>query len=256
MVDGEAYSAGHLEVKVPSNRYLVEDSSMAEARIGGVAISNGYFGGLSSERLSRRGWSMSTYQVEFPASLTSYSGLQEKYHYDQAEILGRLSSVEDGGIYRVDSLTINGPADLPNASDNKSVVIFVDQGLTINGDFIVPPLLANDSDLGTISGFRQRFDPSLLFIVQGDVHINPAVEVVYGVYLVNGEIYTGNSDNRLYLFGALVSLSDKEIHFQRDLGRDNDALPGETVVSMPKYYFTLGEVIGDVSTTWREVVAD
>ena len=265
VIDGEVYSGGNIQVNVPGSageNCLVENSTLdLSSGAGGVAISAGNFGTLSRESRSRRGrdvshrWSDSGYSVDFPSAMSTLEGLRQKWGYysNSTELTGSdLSTVVASGVYKSTSetLTISGPASLP--SDEVSAIVFVDGDLVITDSFTSNEL-DNNAGMSDIMDFRKNSletASSLVFIVQGNLDIQPSARVIYGIYFVNGQISTGNSDNRLFVFGSLTSLPAGSLQLQRDL--DDNSVPGETVISMPKYYFSLLNLVGEPIITWQE----
>ncbi|MBU1110134.1 hypothetical protein KKB83_00755 [Patescibacteria group bacterium] len=251
-VDGNVYSEQNVNVEIPIGNYLVEDSSSA-TQIGGLVGTGGGFIAPSLVSRSERDWSMDGYLIDTSSLPMAYSELQEKFHYDQATVINSLSAITLEGEYKVvGDLTLGDVSGI--SSDNTIAVVFIDGDLTITKDFVVAPPKSAEAD--KILNYRDDFAPSLVFIINGDFTVGPDVKSIYGAYFVSGSVYTGVSDNRLYIFGLLSLLEStsgtRTVSLGRDLGVDNDSYPGETFVFMPKYFFTLEQLVGEVKITWLE----
>ena len=256
ILDGDLYSEDDLDISIPSSQYLVENSTLSNSSgVGGLAMVGGNFVNPPSDQRSRRGWAIDNYQLNSAVAAPSYTTLQAKYGYDEATVLpaNNLASLTSDGVYKYSAgdLIINGPQSLP--STTVKAVIFVDQNLLINGDF-TSAVPSNDADLNTVLSYRYQFAPSLVFIVAGNLTISPSVNAIYGLYLIGGQVSSGVGSERLYIYGSLTSLPGGSLALERDLASANADYPAEMVIGMPKYYFTLVDLVGESIVAWQEAV--
>ncbi len=146
------------------------------------------------------------------------------------------------------NLTFN--ADLNNSTNNRVLIIFVNNNLTINNRLIHP-----DANSG------------LVFVVKGNVNIHKNVTQIDAVIISEGTIYTGIDSgescshtspvtaNQLVINGSLISLHpDKNIEFCRILPENqNTTLAAEKINHQIKYLPILRDLLSDTYQKWSEV---
>lgn len=125
-------------------------------------------------------------------------------------------------------------------------VIFVDGELTINTN------LTHTSN-----------NAGLVFVVKGDVNINPAVTEIDAVIISSGKIYTAGEGctknlinvgtDALVINGSLISLDQGAIVFCRTLTDNTEA--AEEINEQPKYLVILRDLFSDTLQKWSEVSA-
>ncbi|MDO8619644.1 MAG: hypothetical protein Q7R49_06980 [Candidatus Daviesbacteria bacterium] len=144
-----------------------------------------------------------------------------------------------------DNVNITSPADF---TGNNTGVIFIDKNLTIG------PIPGNKFNQG-------GKDSGVVFVVGGNVIIDPSITQVDGVIISSGTIYTagdgcGTSSqvtSQLVINGSLISLNDqKPIKFCRKL-TDNSTQPAEKINWDPKYLAILKDTFSDSLQKWSEV---
>lgn len=162
-----------------------------------------------------------------------------------------LSAIEDTVYYITGNFTLSG-----NPTGTKTYVVFIDHDLNINKDYIY-----DSSTSGTV------------FIVQGNVNIDPLVTRIDAVIIAGGTIYTAGancsstnkiSSNQLVVNGSLIALTDTAdtntptpprtgnppIQFCRILS--NNTAPAELINHQVKYLVILRNLMSDTVQKWSE----
>ncbi len=131
-----------------------------------------------------------------------------------------------------------------NIPGNQTGIIFVDKNLNINSK-----ITSNNPKSG------------IVFVVSGDVAIDPSVTQIDAAIISLGTIYTAGANcnsaqpiqtSQLVINGALISLNpDKTIQFCRKLVNNN--LPSEVVNTEFKYLAILRDLMSDTLQKWSEV---
>lgn len=183
-----------------------------------------------------------------PFAIPSYNSLKTTY-YDQSKLTKNVFNNVTGnfnadGIYKSDGdLTVNA-----NITGSGTQLIFVGGNLNINKDINYH---TNDGDGG------------LVFIVSGNVYIDPNVVQIDAVIISYGTIYTAASASntcsntspvstpQLVINGSLISLGDSDIHFCRTLSDNKTA--AEIVNSKFKYLVLLRNLMSTTLQKWSEV---
>jgi len=225
------------------------DKTMCDASSGsggGVVSAQSVSSPSTTTAISQRGWVVTGYDdVDFP----TYSELKTMYGYDNTttRTITNLSGVTGNGVYRVTTsdLTI-AAGDGPPCNLGFSAVIFVDHNLTIGRSF------TNDTVTGNPLDYRNGCSSSLAFIVSGNINIAQTINNIYGIFYAGGTISTGNGSTTdpLYVFGSLLAGG---FGLGRNLQTGNATYPAEQVIFMPKYFFTLKDVLGIPLVSWKEV---
>ena len=145
-------------------------------------------------------------------------------------------------------LTIDA-SNFPTTLPNKSAVIFVEENLSITKD-----ITFGENNTG------------LVFVVKGDVIINPSVTLINAVIISSGTIYTAGANcatssvtevspgtpiSPLTINGSLVSINPGKIIFCRALNNNNS--PAEIINQQSKYLVILRNLYSDNPAKWSEI---
>ena len=219
--------------------------------IGGTTLNN--FGNIGGNCATGESAKFSSYK------LPTYQALKDTY-FDHSKIpdsqkysingdlgTGELSTQLTAGkklIHITGNLGING-----NVTDTNPAVVFVGGNLVFD-----PPMV------DFIYGYDDATS-GIVFIVKGDVVIDPTVQLIHGVIIAEGTIYTAGagcsfanpvSANRLDINGSLVSLNqDNPIKFCRII--DSNTEPSELIKQQPKYLILLRDLMSTSFQIWQEV---
>ncbi len=193
-----------------------------------------------------------------PYKIPSYEDLESLY-YTQAKSpvsKGAVSGSPNQGQFisvfnQKDVVLVNG--DLPSLNYTgkpKPSIVFVEKDLSINDDIDA--------------------NPGLVFIVKGDVNIDPSVTSIDAVIIASGTIYTAGAgcanssvttSDSLIINGSLISLKQPPItdpnasyiKFCRTLsGTGNDTAPAEKIIHQVKYLVILRNLLSDTFQRWSE----
>ncbi|MBI2021297.1 hypothetical protein HYS93_00225 [Candidatus Daviesbacteria bacterium] len=161
---------------------------------------------------------------------------------DQTQAGFNLNDVNLKHLYHIKSgnLTISNTI---TSTFNQPLVIFVDGNLTFSANYTYGQ---NNKDQGTV------------FVVQGDVNIDPAITQIDGFIIANGVIRTAGatctnssvSAQALTINGSLASLGSTSIQFCRSLSNNDSA--AEKIVFQPKYLAILKDIFGRVTNIFSE----
>lgn len=131
----------------------------------------------------------------------------------------------------------------PNTINGNSLgIIFIDKNLTIT---------QNQIGAG---------NTGLVFVVAGDVIIDPSVSEINAVIISSGKIFTAGNNctassvqtSPLSINGSLISLSsDNPIKFCRKLADNQNA--AEVINQQPKYLIILRDTFADTLQKWSEL---
>lgn len=178
-----------------------------------------------------------------PFKIPSYDDLKSLY-YTQSKVTNKstittLSTISDQYVYyRAGDLTVNG------LSGTATAVVFVDGNLSITGNL-------NSSVTNAV------------FVVKGDINIDPSVTRVDAILISQGIIYTAGTgcntngvpaSSALTINGSLISLNTTAsvpIKFCRTLA--DNSLPAEKVINQPKYLVILRNLLSDTYQKWSEI---
>lgn len=132
---------------------------------------------------------------------------------------------------------------------------------TITGIVFVKGNLTINTDISNTSGTS-----GLVFVVKGNIIINPAVIRIDAVLISSSHIYTAGSGcshlnpvtaSQLVVNGSLISLNQDpgtNIEFCRSLaGTANSTTPAEVVNQQPKYPVILRNLYSDTLQKWTEI---
>ncbi len=133
-----------------------------------------------------------------------------------------------------------------NISGDQTGVVFV------NGNLNIGPMSSNKLNFGNSNS-------GLVFVVRGDIIIDPSVTQIDAVIISSGTIYTAGagcftnavpSNNSLTVNGSLIALSDQtQIKFCRKV----PSMAGELINHQPKYLVILRNIFSDTLQRWSEV---
>ncbi len=195
--------------------------------------------------------------------IPTYEYLKSKY-FDQSKIPNKTTLTGNpnntnltfnsnaGSIYYVKkadpsdgNLTLNG-----GITGNKTGVIFVDGNLSFGPDLPSEQFVHGNADSG------------LVFVVKGNVIIDPEVQRIDAVIISSGTIYTAGSGcdtssvttpSSLSINGTLISLKDTGmgINFCRRLA--NNTEPAEKINTQVKYLAILRDIFAGSIQRWSEV---
>ena len=184
---------------------------------------------------------------------TTYQGTQYNYNTLNALIPAAVTfNTIGGGAVNWSNLTTGTPyngyywqrrtGDLSISGGNVGAgraVLFVQGNLYINSDVSLAPG----------SGF-------LAVVVSGNIYIAPGVTNLNGLFLANGNIFTGAGSSRLNVTGALVGWGG--ITLQRDLDPSrtsgaNNTGPAEVITAAPDLLMNFPKEMMRDSLTWREI---
>lgn len=164
-----------------------------------------------------------------------------------------LSAASDDIYYINGNLTISG--DIAGLANNNVGVIFVEKDLFIN-----PPSHQIIRTVGSAG---------LVFVVGGNVYIDPSVVRIDAVIISQNTIYTASANTAcstnqikevapgvpiqpLVVNGSLISLSDSlPIQFCRSLA--DNTQPAEVINHQVKYLVILRSLISDTWQKWSEI---
>lgn len=213
---------------------------------GGDVTAGGSISPTDPFAASERGWRIANYpgSIDFP----TYNELRENYTVN--EVVTSYAGINNSKIYQW-NCTGPGPCvvDSSPCGRNIDVVVFVNGDLNITADFFTPAF--SNPTTAQLLAARNNCASSIAFIVKGDLTITPTVNNIYGIFYAGGDLNTGSSSNRLYVFGSLLA---NDFGLGRNLQVDNENYPAEQVISMPKYFLDLGSenLLGRAKITWRE----
>jgi len=103
-------------------------------------------------------------------------------------------------------------------------------------------------------------DTGLVFVVEGNVNIDPGVTQIDAVIISGGKIYTAGANcgrssvettNALTVNGSLISLGTDQIIFCRTF--INNTAATEIINQEPKYLVILRDLLSETSQTWSEI---
>ena len=297
VTDGHIHSNSTiLSSPVSPQNVMVSDSSDTNYSYEGTDKRGGFVssaGGISygsgraaSERGSSEGWMARNYGVIHPLNSDSYSygwfmenyseNIKELSHSSPAELLNALanSSCQNKTncrfLYNNNLVLGNIMQDIKDRS--RQAVIFVNGDLTIDQNFVpqesFPAECDEEGENCDVNGtkYLNLFTPSLMFIVKGEIKVDPEVTNIYGFFfsdlgfhdgwnvLANEEEpeYSEALRNKLWIFGALGSAG--KIQFKRESVAHNLLRPSEQVVAVPKYFFELSsdDLLGIHNYIWGE----
>lgn len=241
---GNAITPGGVRSLIPAVDPFIRDDS-SSGFPGMVIYGTGtpdFSAGAGTGAVSSEGW-----LVQTAISANVYS-----YNYFNALASGRTFSVlpagtslrnnnfsstpEDDG-YRY--LKVTGNASVSNKLNvnnaQKRVVVFVEGDLTID----------NDISIDVTDGF-------LMFIVRGNIIVNPNVVELDGIFSVDGSFRTGTDgdDPQLVVTGSVVAGT---LLLQRDLLASNGSSPAEIFIYSPELVVNFPPALSDKHLVWREV---
>ena len=240
--DGEVITSNRLNSRVPTGERFIESGT---GGFPGVAI-YGRSAVFGQGDVSETGWRANTtpasprfgypdfeerIPVDFdPTPINSFALPVSFFNTRGEEHEGYHYYMKDG------NLTMNGDLSL---TPGRKVVVFVDGDLTITGNSITLP---------------SPSDSFLMFVVNGDITLNPNVTALDGVYFAMGDILTGRrtpkgTDSPLRVNGMLVSYG--EVRLQRSLP-DNTA-PAEVVNFSASMFLNFPSQLSPKRILWREV---
>jgi hypothetical protein len=135
----------------------------------------------------------------------------------------------------------NTPYDVGNGLTQEKIVIFINGNLTIN-----------------TTEFKVKNTHFLLFVVSGNIIINPSVTTLEGIYVANGTIQIGTSgqnlDSALKANGMFIGWGDgggEGIDFGRNLA--NDSLPAEVFTFRPDFLVNAPDFLKKHQFYWQEI---
>lgn len=177
-------------------------------------------------------------------------------------------------LYVVKSLTVNSALDNINITPapGKPVVIFISGNLTFNANF-------EGAGFGVGSDSRG----GVVFIVQGDVNVSPAVDKINAIIMTSGTFcsaFSGETcplsymaSSTLTINGSVIALdgtdndNDNDIaypadpaddlsqppRFVRNLATQNTSTPAEAINYDPKYIVIFRDIFARELTIWSEI---
>ena len=147
-----------------------------------------------------------------------------------------------------DNVVISSPSD---TTGNNTGVIFIEKDLTIG------PISSNKFQQG-------GKDSGVVFVVKGDVIIDPTVTQIDAVIIASGTIYTAGTlcgtssqtTSQLVVNGSLIALNDQRpVKFCRKL-TNNLIQPSEKITFQPKYLSILKDIFADSLQKWSEITGE
>lgn len=188
----------------------------------------------------------------------------ESIYYTQAKLLPTITkhlpqssgSIDLGGstdhlYYFTDNVSITSPSFI---SGNRTGIIFVKKDLNIG------PIPSNKVKVG-------GKESGIVYVVGGNVNIDPTVDEIDGVIIAQGTIFTagagcktsqvsekspGSLISPLVINGSLISLSSAApIQFCRNL--DDNSKPAEEILHQAKYLVILKDIFADTLQKWSEI---
>ncbi len=166
--------------------------------------------------------------------IPTYDELKSIY-FDQSKAKNRLT-------YVAGDLNVSGNTGNPGVR-----IIFVDGNLTISQNYTY-----GDGSTGTV------------FVVKGNINIDPIVTQVDGILISGGTIYTAGAgcttsdpqqfNQQLVINGSLISLNEnKPIQFCRNLQGNNATQPAELINHQVKYLVILKDLFSETFQKWSEI---
>lgn len=245
--DGDIISNGIINIELRPSTYLINRTASTE----GIGIYRNILN-LGSGQISIPNWRAAGGGI---GSSLQYDLLREQVPsgatITNLNTTPNFNSIRTGG--NVDSegyiwyeangnttLTINGNAVFPG---NRKAVVFVDGDLTITGN-------------GTQT-FANVANSFLMFVVRGDVRINPGIghsnssltsPNLSAIFYSGGKFITDSGSNRLNILGTVVALQG--VSLSRDVVTSN---PSEYFIFSPELIINYPPALGIRRAFWREV---
>ncbi|MDO8638087.1 MAG: NBR1-Ig-like domain-containing protein [Candidatus Daviesbacteria bacterium] len=179
-------------------------------------------------------------KAKTPAS--SYTTEKITGNATQGNIQSKLDNLKDTIINVTGDVDINGPFNQPNKS--RVIVIF------INGKFTISNNIDYSKDIAS---------RGLVFVVSGNVNINPSVTEVNAFIITYGQFCSAPQDDgscvttvapALNIKGSVISLGTVSPKFVRTLA--DNATPAEVITYQPKYMVILKDIFSRTLSIWKE----
>jgi hypothetical protein len=204
---------------------------------------------------SAKDWLVSPYAVDLHG-LDSYDNLWEEYRTRSEGTAdfptpyltrGRIESVveSDGGVM------VWG--------DNMSV-IDEDGGAPFQFDYFCyscnPTVIFVEGNMNIEVPIHTGVGTGLVFIVRGNITVDPIVDRLDGFYIADESFDSGDSGTQLTVNGGVIAfgpeLGDPFV-LDRDLGDSNASTPSEKFIYEPKYLWLFRQQLGTSESTFEEV---
>lgn len=201
-----------------------------------------------------------------PFKIPTYDDLKSVYYNNQKQIAGVFKHevtaqqpyrtqadipFNDAGdaVYHVNgNLNISG-----NNSGTHTGIVFVEGNLDISGNYCY-------GAANCLSATPPAANIGTVFIVQGNVNIDPSVTRIDAIIIASGTIYTAGAScakssvitNPLTIYGSLISVvQSTHPHFCRTLAINNQ--PAEKINHQVKYLVILRQILSDTFQRWSEI---
>ncbi len=192
-----------------------------------------------------------------PYKLPSYETLKATY-FDQSKSTSKLDYTGNLGESQLSSyLNGSSPKNLihisgllgmnsNNISGSNTAVVFIDGDL-----YFSSPMTQFTYGNG---------NSGIVFVVKGNVNIDPSVQQIDAVIIAGGSIYTAGAGcatnsvvvtSSLTINGSLISLGSNPIKFCRALSDNSQAV--EKINQQPKYLVLLRNIFADTLQKWSEI---
>lgn len=239
---GDIFSTLNILSTLPLGKYLSDSPA-------GVVSTGGTVDVGSSGEISKKEWKINGYVNQTPR--VTYASLYEMYRSHIKTITPDELKLAGSGHYLIEGdLTIT-PSTIP-AFGNRVLVVFVTGNVYVGADLNIP----------------NRGNSSLAIISAKNIGVRPNLKddkELEGVYIADGKIDTscaaafdgtGNcastdSDNDSQLVAEGVFIANG---FNLDRAKLDSTEPSEKFVYRPDLLFGLGELLGTVSYSWKEVI--
>jgi len=206
--------------------------------------------------VSETGWLANT-------SISSASGYNYEYFFSRVPAEVKNEWNKNNGAFSGDkqvSTIGDFGASLPKDGNNYSWVLIQDGNLTIgNGtsSFAVGTsklVIFVNGDLNIKSNVSVSSSGFVMFVVSGNISIDPSVDSVSGIYLTNGQFKTGTLGRRqdtkgITVTGSVVALSG--VNLQRSL--NDNTTPAEKFIFSPSLLLQIPYNFFQRNFNWREV---
>jgi Mg-chelatase subunit ChlD len=246
---------------IPSGEYLSLPETNPEMAHG-VVFGNSTldWGGPLPEKANETGWFVADIKHDFPIINTRYSNIYAilerggvmqyaKDIYDDA-CLGsppncQLRSNLENGVYKSDTTVIINNSSSYSFASNRNYIFLINEDLKIESNIIVPP------------------GSTVMFIVRGDIFIDPDVKDLQGIY---------STDNAFIVQGCMCDEGDIQLNIEgsiianaafipnvislinnRDLKLENRETPSILIKYRPDFVLNAPEILRYKSYSIKEV---
>jgi len=240
--DRDFWQVKDMDVTTTADLVSYLDSGYFDVKGGGEYPGIPVYGGDNADfdngSVSEKGWIAGTGIVSSAYSGYTYSYFMKSAPSDdenfsiESSDAGNLTDGVSFGGYTWREYVGNLSVGSQTLSGTQKLVIFIDGNLTLDGNLIL-----NDKSF-------------LMFIVSGNIVINPAVTSLEGVFFAGNEFQTGAGSSTLNVRGSVVALGGVDL--ERDLPAGGTS-PSEYFTYGPDLLLAIPYDFGARVMSWKEV---